>query len=267
MKRILLLLLAMITIGSLYCQGKSKPTPLATPVTPQKPSRAMMSASEREAFLKMTAGEWLKQAYYDELIKTKSPMQALKTDGEWPCFTIKDKSSNPNEFYVSNEHRFDEFREAYIPYEKRDSLVFISDFGRWHFKLKFLPDDKNVAYWSEDYSVKMDKYIRIANMDSLLNSVVIAGTYLDYTFTPAKEIRFNPDGTVTGLDLFSKYKVIMDCGYARYDQILANNDLYFIEMKANNLSIYHAKRDYYGDGSDEYDWIKGGLLYTFSKKK
>jgi hypothetical protein len=226
-----------------------------------------MTDAEQAAFIKTYGGEWLKQKYLDELVKTGSISQARNIDREWPYFSISSDSTSPGEFYVSTLYRFIEYRGAYLPYVNSDSLVFTAENADKHFKLKFSKNEKDVAYWSEDYPNNFDKYIKTANLDSLLNSIVLAGTYMNNAVTPAQEVKFNANGTIAGLDKISSYKLDMEISYEGYEQMYLNGELYFFAKQKDILSIYKVEEYYWGEEWDEYDLVKGDLLYTLTVKK
>jgi len=263
MKRILFLLVILIAIGSLYSQDILD---LETDSTPQQVE--LMSLSEREAFLNNYQGEYLEQHFYDELIRTKSPYKSITYQYGMPFIEMKKNWDDKDSFIVTSQGRFLYFIKAFFPYVKSDSMMFHYQDNLYSFRLRIPEDEADVIYMTDKYPDYESRYIKIPSVDSLLNVLTIAGKYMNNEETSEQEVKFNIDGTIKGLGDFEIYKVIVDCLNETADLFWMKGDssaIYFFEMIDDNLYIYQAEEDYYDDDSEDFEWVRGNLLYKLTR--
>lgn len=222
------------------------------------------SPAERDSLMKILAGDWLRKTYYDELIRTKSPYQALKGSGVTE-FEIHSDDYNTNCFDMNIQLEFHQYDLVQFKMVRNDTISFVGK--SYHVKLT---KDTNQILFYDDYNGKSDidyaPYIKCTSIDSLVNSIILAGSYYDVKDDSKKPITFHPKGSLDGLGNMKTYRIMLDLYNSDFDLIVFDKDpepiVYIYETKGDYLLFYDAIET--GYGADSFH-TKGKLLYTLHK--
>jgi hypothetical protein len=229
------------------------------------PIQHAYSTGERDSILTFLQGDWLDKGYYDELIRTKSPMKAQKKGNGWDYLHIFKDEKDSNAFGVYMLAGFHESDLIQFALEKNDSLNFISntEYHTYHLKI---PSLKKYTILCNNSSSEEDyEFVKCDTLQIFVNSVILAGTYNLDNNSLNKQVIFKTDGTIQGLDKIKSYEIGLDFSLGDNDAFSTydGNDIawYVFEVLGNSLSIYD------GVWTSETSIEKGKLLYKLTKIK
>lgn len=233
-----------------------------------KPVTKTYSSEEKLKIKQYIIGEWLDKNYYLELIKTKSPTLALEKSSPWTYISafIDEKDDNIFGAYLLDAFHSSGLFKATL--DRNDSLIFIDRAEFHQYQMQFNPElnPKGSLFFKDYYFTppKEIEYVKCIPLDSLLNSIILAGSYINESDPKKPIVTFRTDQTVEGFPNIKFYQILLDTMFSDGDAIFLGTEnektLYLFRIKHNYLYIYN-------DASKEEDAFskKGKLLYKLKK--
>jgi len=219
-----------------------------------KPVVNQYTSSERDSVKSFLEGEWLEKTYYDELVKTKSPLKALKnsTSYEYILFFTDRKDDNVLGIIMLDGFHLSNYGQLVIEKMNKEHTFFFDNNGSGvtiigNGELKY----QNISY------------IKCTPLESVLNSIIIAGTYVNQSDSTIGKVKFNVDGTFEGFGEKTTYEINTDPFTGDSDIIImGNGNDYAFEVSKNCLYLYEAK-----DLENSPSLIKGKLVCKLTKER
>ncbi|HNX00600.1 MAG TPA: hypothetical protein PLE74_01830 [Candidatus Cloacimonadota bacterium] len=230
------------------------------------PIEHLYSPAERDSIFAFLIGDWLDKNYYDELIRTKSPMKALKKSSPLGYLKISKDEEDNNAFNVNMEEDFHQSAFAHFLMEKNDSLKFESNSNlNGYYSIRMYKSQPAMIYFYDHFYKKEVKYIKCPPLTTFINALLLAGTYTHERFSPDNKVICKPDGSIEGLGNLKSYEIGLDIFLGDNDAFSTyiNNEIawFIYVIKGENLYLYN------GVWTSETNIDKGKLLYKLTKVK
>ncbi len=212
-----------------------------------KPVVNEFTPAMRDSIIKFLQGEWLYKPYYEELVRTKSPLKASEINV--PLTTLR---------FFANEEDKNAFGmyglEAFHCSEVEKFILEKSDAQQFQFKTAVgnrvlrIPSLQNECIQLEfGGDPQAYQYVKCDPLYEQVNKLLVVGTYTTEFDGKATTVKFNADNMVEGLGELGYYFIHLDIFFQTIDTISLGNENdsspYAFEIKDDAIVFYETKVD------------------------
>ncbi len=262
MKYLNLVLMLLISINCAYGYSKTNET-IKTPQNVEDPQLKKAKLYDMESLRQILLGTWIQKEYLDELIRTKSPKNAMEKGNGAEHLSFDNSRNDPLAIEIWIGEAFHSMGGCNLItlVNNMPQILYFKDLDESNY-IRFEANEDSALYLK--ISQKEYKYIKSTPIKKLVNHVY-SGEYEYIDKNKKHKVILNQDGKIGGLSDYEKYEIDLDWMDCQKFDLLRftkgrRDDWFIFEYDGTNFLIYEMITN-----EADLPEAKGKLLYKLTK--